>query len=148
MTGVARPTDVVQCDAHEAPQEVTEEFLEVVNGDVATFTARYLATYGSVPGLWIVLREGYQPSLIARDIATLTHLGHLEKVAIEGDNANDALVVIAALLTGESVTMDSPFGNLREAFNRPRPVHPVALFVAERRNGQRWVAPFVGDESA
>jgi hypothetical protein len=127
---------VVQVDATLAaaltPYEV--DFVNVTHGDPATYFGAYLQRFGRVAGVWWTLDPGYSPALIARDIATLSHLGVIERIAIEGDSAQDALEVISAMLDDEPVTMSTPFGELIGAVNRPSMSRAIDLYVGETTN--------------
>lgn len=143
MTVSPKPVVVEECDARQKPHLVDSDFLAVTSGDAATFVASYLALFNSVSGLWITLREGYHPSLVARDLATLSHLGRIHSIAIEGAHALDALSVITSLMTGDVVSVPSIFGDLHEAVSRPAPPYQIAFYLGERRESQWWVTPFV-----
>ena len=142
MIGPWVPTSLEEHDAHQPLRPSTSDFVAVRQGDAATYFGAYLTTYTSLTGLWFVLHDGYHPSLIAKSLATLSYLGHFSSVAIEGENAAEALSVIVALMTRDHVAMESPFGDIHDAVNRPHPAYPISFFVGDRQNGEAFVAPF------
>ena len=123
------------------------DFVNVTHGDLATFFGAYLQRFGRVTGVWWTLDPGYSPALIARDIATLSHLGVIERIAVEGDRAHDALEVISAMLNDEPVTMNTPFGELIGAVNRPSISRAIDLYVGETTNEEFVVTPHSHIES-
>ena len=137
------PTSLEEHNALQPLRPSNSDFVVVSHGDAATYLGAYLTRYTSLTGLWFVLHHGYHPSLIAKSLATLSHLGQFSSVAIEGENAAAALSVIVALMTRDQVAMESPFGDLHDAVNRPQPAFPISFFVGRRQNGEALVAPFV-----
>lgn len=119
-------------DATTSSLHLADSYLVASGGDQCTIFATVLSRLGTTEGLWWRLTDGYSPALIARDIATLSHIGEFEVVVIDGPNSAEAVDIIDALLTGEPVTRDSSFGNLVSAINRPRP--PRSLHI---RRGER-----------
>ena len=111
-----------------------DAFLELVDGDIATYLGAYLELHHNLGGVWWQLRPGYSPALIARDIATLSHLGQIATVALVGDDANEALEVISALLRDEPVTLSTSFGDLVDAVNRPAIAYSLVVCVGEKSN--------------
>lgn len=127
---------VAVCSAHESlAAAIDADFLRVVDGDIATYVAAYLQSHRTVAGIWWELSSGYSPALIARDIATLSHLGAFDHIAINGEMSEEAVEVIAALLRDEPVTMSSAFGDLEGAMNRPAITQDIDVYVGRESDG-------------
>ena len=80
--------------------------------------------------LLVTPSSDYPASLVARDVATLSHLRGFRTVLVEG--THDAAELIAALLRGESVTMHNSAGSVTAVTNRPAPPRPLAIFYGQR----------------
>lgn len=118
-------------------------FMEVRDADVAVYVGAYLARHQHLSGLWWNIQPGYSPALVARDIATLSHLGRIEKIAVAGDHALEAFDVIIALLTDEPVSMSTPFGELVDAVNRPPVAYDFELCIGHSSDVNHFVSPHV-----
>jgi alkanesulfonate monooxygenase SsuD/methylene tetrahydromethanopterin reductase-like flavin-dependent oxidoreductase (luciferase family) len=113
-----------------------DDFVCVAGGDTATYLGAYLARHHNLGGVWWILQPGYSPALIARDIATLSHLGRISRIAIVGDRAAEACDIIRALLQDAPVSMQTSFGELVAAVNRPPIAHELELCVGEHTAGE------------
>jgi hypothetical protein len=119
-------------DATTRSIEFADACLVAETGDQSTVFAAVLSRVGKVSGLWWRLHDGYSPALVARDIATLSHIGEFEVVVVDGPMSAEAAEVIQSLLTGEPVTRDTPFGSLVSAINRPQPPRALRILRGER----------------
>ncbi len=80
-------------------------------------------------GVWLTLDEDYPAQLAARDVKTLAALVPLTRVVIEAPSLVDQHVaVVAALLTNDEVNFTNDVADLRGAYNRPAPPHPIELW--------------------
>jgi hypothetical protein len=75
----------------------------------------------------------YPAVLCARDIVAVSHLRTLRDVLVEGERS--AAECIAALLTGEFVSLATSAGTVRHVANRPAPPTPVTVWW---REGEHW----------
>ena len=140
------PASLEELNAHQPLRPSNSDFVAVTRGDAATYFAAYLTTYRSLTGLWLVLQDGCHPSVIAKNLSTLSYLGRFSSVAIEGENAEAALSVIVALMTRDHVAMKSPFGDLHGAVNLPQPAYPITFFIGKRQDGEALVARYMEAE--
>lgn len=119
-------------DATTRSLEFVDSFIVAEHGDQATTFAAILSRVGEVAGLWWHLSPGYPPSLVARDVATLSHLGNFGVVVIDGDGSDEAASIIHDLLIGEPVTRETSFGPLVDAVNRPAPPRTLRVVPGEK----------------
>lgn len=79
-------------------------------------------------GVWIAVSPDRPAGLVARDVKTLAHLLELTDVVVEGPDAPHQARVVEALLTDDPVTLATPVAELVDAYNRPAPPRPVAVW--------------------
>lgn len=83
-------------------------------------------------GLWLRASEDYSAGLIARDVKTLSHLLELDHVVVEADrDAHLHAEVVAALLSGERVTLHNAVATITNAYNRPAPPRTITVWSAQ-----------------
>jgi len=87
--------------------------------------------------VWQHVGADVPASIVARDVKTLAWLVDLRGVILwsdRGDIEEDAEIV-AALLTRDDVTIEGGHDRVRGAWNRPRPPHPLEIWVSESPPG-------------
>lgn len=84
---------------------------------------------------WFSISSSYPAALAARDLKAVAQLCDVTDAVLsvpDGD-PGAAAELVAALLTGEPVTLANAAGELREAVSRPAPPHPVRLWSTPSR---------------
>jgi hypothetical protein len=125
MATVVRTTTADARDALAATAELP--ILDCLDGDAVVVLAGLRGDLPDAVGVRLVANEDYPAALIARDVATLSHLVGLTTVVVGGDDADDAVTLIQALLGDEPVTLANAAGTLTEAYNRPAPARPLTV---------------------
>ena len=100
-------------------------FVECTDADtVVALSARTLPIDGPI-GVWLTPSAKYSAQLIARDVATLSHLLRLTEVAVTTLAHAD---IVEALLQENEVTIANEVATITKAFNRPSPPHKVRVW--------------------
>lgn len=96
------------------------------DGDVVILLSALAERCHGPVGVFLEASEQYRPQIIARDVATLSHLVELTDVVLTSEADAE---IVRALLSEDAVTLSNAEATLREAFNRPAPPRPVTVSV-------------------
>lgn len=119
------------------------DLLDVVDAD-ATMVLAALGVSSDVElGLWLRVDEERPAVLVARDLATLSHLVHFGVVVIAANSDCRAQAdVVRALLSGDEVNFSNEVTTLRGAYNRPAPAWTLEVASSDGatifRGDERW----------
>ena len=97
--------------------------------DVAVVAARDLMLFGAITDMLVSVDASYSPALLARDIATLSHLGVIGTLYVEGEHASEAVEIVRELLAGEELHLMTSWGQFKGA--RIKPLAPYDVTVRE-----------------
>ena len=92
---------------------------------------------------WLVIDDRFSSPVAARDIKTLCWLMNISDVLLSSPlgNLNEHAEIIWRLLTEDDVTIDNGAARLLNAYNRPLPLTPPAIWVTQHRPTEsvaRW----------
>ncbi len=153
--------DVTSADVEELPVLVSEEdrplVISVSDADTVTILAGVSAEWAGSWGVWLIAGADYPASLIARDVKTLAALMEIDHVVIEAsDHARAHAEIVAALLSGDEVTLHNAVAEISAAYNRPAPARAIRVWSVEgdtlvhdgrvlRRSGVRGAITYFSD---
>jgi len=82
--------------------------------------------------IWMPASVAYRASLIARAVKTLSWLVPLSGVVVSSDDGAEAehAAIIATLLSGDDVSIETSVGVLQHAWNRPLPPRELSVCFA------------------
>lgn len=139
MTGATRHIEVDGDRWRDLPALVAtappddEVLVSVTGASTCAIVAALADGWTRAVGVWLTPHTTHEAALCARDVATLSWLVDLRAVVVAGDAAaGDFAQIVAALLSGEAATVETPAGSVRHAFNRPAPRAPIAIAFTDR----------------
>lgn len=98
------------------------------DGDVVVLLAALADRCRGQMGVYLKASAQYRPQMIARDVATLSHLVPLSQVVVDSEPIAE---VVRALLSEEEVTFSNSEATLTRAYNRPAPPQLITVSVAD-----------------
>lgn len=103
--------------------------IECIDADTVVALSSRVHLPEAPVGVWLEVSSSYSAQMIARDIATLSHLITLDHVAIAAPaNSFEHTEIVRALLTDGPVSISNVAGDVVDAFNRPLPPNEITIW--------------------